>query len=248
VPGVSALTNASERRRLRRVGHKGADLLVPGNTRESFDAALEIGVDMIEFDVLSERQDGSGALLLAHDYRSAGAGRSLTLQEGLDHLAGPAFAGVEFDVDLKIPGYELRVLEALQASGLAQRSLVSSTYPESLDLLRRAEPSLRLGWSIPRARRDYTGSRLTLLPALAVLAAYRARLPGRAHGALASGRFDAIMAHWRLITPALVRAVRSGGGELYAWTVDDAGVIATLTRLGVDAIITNDPRLFEARR
>jgi len=56
------------------------------------------------------------------------------------------------------------------------------------------------------------------------------------------------MAHWRLITPALVRAVRSGGGELYAWTVDDAGVIATLTRLGVDAIITNDPRLFEARR
>jgi len=248
VPGVSALTNASERRRLRRVGHKGADLLVPGNTRESFDAALEIGVDMIEFDVLSERPDGSGGLLLAHDYRSAAARRSLTLQEGLEHLAGPAFAGVEFDVDLKIPGYELRVLDALRASGLAQRSLVSSTYRESLDLLRDADPALRLGWSIPRARRDYTAARLTLLPALAVLAAYRARLPGRAHGALASGRFDAIMAHWRLITPALVRAVRSGGGELYAWTVDDAGVIATLTRLGVDAIITNDPRLFEARR
>ena len=37
---------------LRRVGHKGADLIEPGNTRESFDAALSHGVDMIEFDVL----------------------------------------------------------------------------------------------------------------------------------------------------------------------------------------------------
>ena len=37
---------------LRRVGHKGADLIAPGNTRASFDAALEAGVDMIEFDVL----------------------------------------------------------------------------------------------------------------------------------------------------------------------------------------------------
>ncbi len=46
VPGMSAL---------RRVGHKGADLIAPGNTRESFDAALEAGVDMIEFDVLPVR-------------------------------------------------------------------------------------------------------------------------------------------------------------------------------------------------
>ena len=37
---------------MKRVGHKGADLIVPGNTPESFDAALALGVDMIEFDVL----------------------------------------------------------------------------------------------------------------------------------------------------------------------------------------------------
>ena len=40
---------------LRRVGHKGADLIAPGNTAASFDAALAAGVDMIEFDVLPER-------------------------------------------------------------------------------------------------------------------------------------------------------------------------------------------------
>jgi glycerophosphoryl diester phosphodiesterase len=52
------------------------------------------------------------------------------------------------------------------------------------------------------------------------------------------------MAHWRVATPALLRAVRDGGGELYVWTVDDARMIARLTRMGVDGIITNDPRLF----
>lgn len=199
---------------------------------------------MIEFDVLSERPDGSGRLLLAHDYGAVHAPATLTLGEGLEHLAGSDFAGIEFDVDLKIPGYEERVVAALSASGLVERSLVSSTYPESLDRVRAAEPALRLGWSIPRARRDYTAGRLTLLPALAVLAAYRRGLPARAQRALACGRFDAIMAHWRLVTPALVRAVRAGDGELYAWTVDDAQTIASLSRLGVDAIITNDPRLF----
>ena len=56
---------------LKRIGHKGADLIAPGNTRESFDAALAAGVDMIEFDVLPERREGSGRLILAHDYRDA---------------------------------------------------------------------------------------------------------------------------------------------------------------------------------
>jgi len=246
VPGVPALTAADRRPGPRRVGHKGADLLVPGNTCESFDAALAAGVDMIEFDVLCERADGSGQLLLAHDGEGLRSGRAVTLADGAAHLASPAFAGVEFDVDLKLPGYELRVLEALRQVGLAGRSLISSTYPESLDRIRAADPTVRIGWSVPRARRDYTAGWLTLLPALAVLAAYRQQLPGRASQALIAGRFDAIMAHWRLVTPALVTAVRDGGGELYAWTVDDARVISALAALGVDGIITNDPRLFDA--
>src|SRR5947199_10539884 len=100
--------------RLRRVGHKGADLIAPGNTVASFDAALAAGVHMIEFDVLSERADGTGELWLAHDYGAAARARPRppALVEGLAHLAQTTFADVELDVDLKLPGYELRVLEA----------------------------------------------------------------------------------------------------------------------------------------
>ena len=68
VPGMPAMTSPN---RSKRIGHKGADHIAPGNTFASFDAALAQGVDMIEFDVLPERLDGSGELLLAHDYVDA---------------------------------------------------------------------------------------------------------------------------------------------------------------------------------
>ena len=60
----------SRRASLIRVGHKGADHVAPGNTIESFQAALEHGVDMIEFDVLRTPE---GRLVLAHDYEDAAA-------------------------------------------------------------------------------------------------------------------------------------------------------------------------------
>jgi glycerophosphoryl diester phosphodiesterase len=205
---------------------------------------MQVGVDMIEFDVLSENLDGSGRLLLAHDYEALRAAEPLTLQEGLEHLAGSAYEGIELDVDVKIPGYGVRVVQALREYGLIERSLISGTFPDELDAMRDVEPGLRVGWSVPRARRDYTEDLLTMVPALAMLTGYRAWLPRRARAELHSGRFDAIMAHWRLVTPALVRAVAEGGGELYVWTVDDAALMAKLTAMGVDGIITNDPRLF----
>src|SRR5205085_2787693 len=67
---------------LRRVGHKGADLIAPGNTHASFDAALAAGVDMIEFDVLPDRADPA-RLVLAHDYEDAERRDPLTLEQGL---------------------------------------------------------------------------------------------------------------------------------------------------------------------
>jgi glycerophosphoryl diester phosphodiesterase len=239
---MSELTRSAA---LRRVGHKGADLIAPGNTRASFDAALAAGVDMIEFDVLPLHwpADEETPLVLAHDHEHLDDD-AMSLAEGLAHLASEAFGAVEIDVDLKLPGYELRVVEALRATGLIERALVSSQYMRSLVAIRAIEPRLRLGWSVPRARRDYTKSRLYLLPALSALAFMRRRLPRLAAAHIAEGRVDAVMAHHRLATPTLVEAVHGAGGELYVWTVDDAEQIRRLEAMGADAVITNDPRLF----
>lgn len=230
--------------RLRRVGHKGADLIAPGNTHASFDAALAAGVDMIEFDVLPER--GSDRLVLAHDFEDAATRSTHTLEEGLAHLASDAFAAVELDVDLKLPGYELKVLDALRSHGVLGRAMISSQFRSSLELIRRHEPGVRLGWSVPKVRRDPFRSRATTIPALAALGAMRAVLPRRAAAAIRSRQCDAVMAHWRLVTPRLVRSVQVAGGELYVWTVDELPRLRALEQLGVTGVITNDPRLFAA--
>jgi len=233
---------------VRRVGHKGSGHAAPGNTLASFDAALAARVDMIEFDVLPEdRDDPAGSrLLLAHDYEHLGAD-ALTLEEGLTHLADDAFAGVELDVDLKLPGYESRVLDALRAHGLVERTLVSTLFMRSLVTLRELEPALRLGWSVPRVKRDYTKNLLYAAPAYALLLHARRRLPAVAAGHIAAGRCDAVMCHYKLVTPALLEAIRGAGGELYVWAVDDARRIRSLEALGVTGVITNDPRLFDAQ-
>jgi glycerophosphoryl diester phosphodiesterase len=229
---------------LKRIGHKGADRITPGNTLESFDAALAAGVDMVEFDVLPEHPDGSGRLVLAHDFTAAARGTPLTLEQGLAHFAQDAWAGVELDVDLKLPGYERRVIDALRAYDLAGRALISTMQESSLGVVRAAAPDIRLGWSVPRVRRNYLGHPLTRLPALAAAQYARRVLPARAARAIREGRIDALMSHWALVTPRLVRAIGAAGGELYVWTVDDRERIAALDAIGVNGIITNDPRLF----
>ena len=231
-------------RATRRIGHKGADHIAPGNTLASFDAALAEGVDMIEFDVLSEHEDGTGRLLLAHDYHNAASRIPLELDEGLAHFASDAYAGVELDVDLKLPGYEDRVVAALRAHGLAERTLISTMEIESLPVIRALAPEIRLGWSVPKVRRNYLAHPATRPLALAALVWARRALPPRLAAAIRAGEIDAVMAHWSLVNPAFWATIRDAGGELYVWTVDDAKRIAELDAMGVTGIISNDPRLF----
>ena len=58
-----------------RIGHKGADAITPGNTLESFAAAVEAGVDAIEFDVLRPALGLSRRRRLARRSGRPGAGR-----------------------------------------------------------------------------------------------------------------------------------------------------------------------------
>ena len=231
-------------RATRRIGHKGADHIAPGNTLASFDAGLAEGVDMIEFDVLSEHRDGTGRLLLAHDYADAARRTPLELDDGLAHFASDAYAGVELDVDLKLPGYEERVITALRRHGLAGRTLISTMEVASLRTVRALAPEIRLGWSVPKVRRNYLAHPATRPLAWLAIAYGRRALPRKLAAAVRAGEIEAVMAHWALVTPSFWAAIRDAGGELYVWTVDDPRRIAELEAMGVTGIISNDPRLF----
>jgi glycerophosphoryl diester phosphodiesterase len=196
---------------------------------------------MIEFDLLRRRD---GRIVLAHDPEDARCRTPLTLDEGLDLLAGERFAGVELDVDLKRAGYEREVLEALRSRGLIERTLISTMEEESLPVVRELEPGVRLGWSVPKMRRNPLSHPVT--KPFALIGAYelRRRIAKRVAARLRAGEIDAVMAHYAVVDRRLVRVVREAGGELYVWTVDEPRRIERLERLGVTGIISNDPRLF----
>jgi len=71
-----------------RIGHGGASALAPANTLESFDAAVSVGIDMVEFDVREFR----GELVLAHTLFDARRPGVVRLHDALAHLAGRRFA------------------------------------------------------------------------------------------------------------------------------------------------------------
>ncbi len=221
-----------------RVGHKGADALAPGNTLASFDAAIAAGVDMIEFDVLASR-DGS-ELYVAHDYAALDPRRPLTLAAALEHLSTPPFAAIRLQLDIKRRGCEQSVLAALERSASTERAFISTGIWSVLERLRSLAPALAIGWTVP----EIPGVSGTPLITPTIGRVYRAMLPARVAARIRAGAIDALVPHWSLVTRGLVDAVGGAGGELYAWTVDDAGEIARLRALGVTGVITNDPRLF----
>src|SRR5919197_6241871 len=148
--------------RLKRIGHKGADSIRPGNTLESFEAAVAAGVEMIELDVLRPRAEfsdggdwrraaagpvlpGAPPLLVAHDWGDAARREPLTLGEVLDAFTRPPLDQVEIDCDLKIAGREDEVVAALGERGLLERASISTMEVSSLRVLRGLEDDLRLG-------------------------------------------------------------------------------------------------------
>jgi glycerophosphoryl diester phosphodiesterase len=209
-----------------RIGHGGASALARANTLASFDAALDVGIDMVEFDVRA----WDGELVLAHTILHARRGGNLRLHEALSHLAGRRFSGVELNVDLKHFGCERALLDHLGRAALLDRTLISSQVPDVLDRVRALEPRPRLGISI--------GGRL---------ARWSHRWRDWRTVALAgihSGRWDALMAQHKLVDGGLLHDVNDRGGRLYAWTVNERAGIARLQALGVHGIATADPRLF----
>lgn len=226
---------------MKRIGHKGADVIAPGNTLASFRAAVEIGVDMIEFDVLRMHD---GELVVAHDYHDAEGRDPLSLANALDAFTGPPLDRVDLDCDLKLPGGEDRLAGALRDRDLLDRTMVSTMEISSLRRLREIEPALRLGWTYPKVTRDWDGKRWAR-PAVAVaLVLMRRRLPGLAADTIPSLGVQALWVYWPLVTRSLVETARAAGVEVFAWTVDDPGRMRALRALGVDGICTNDPRLF----
>ncbi len=228
------------------LAHRGASRVAPENTRAAFRIALEEGADGFELDVRFSR-DGVPVVIHDADLRRTtnGAGRveeqTAAALRALDAGAwfDPRFAGeriptleevletfgdsVRYNIELK--AFTLRdlrripaVVERVRRSGLAERVLLSSFNPLALRWAWRLAPEIPRGLLVPI-------SPLPLRRAwLAFLAPHQARhLP------------------FPLINEQVVRWCRRRGYAVVAWTVNAPEEMRRLIRLGVEAIITDEP-------
>jgi glycerophosphoryl diester phosphodiesterase len=221
-----------------RVGHRGAAALAPENTLASFETAIAHGVDAIEFDVLAL---ADGPLVLGHSLAEVGP-EPPTLDEALAFLAA---SGVGVHVDLKLTTRLDEVADALHRHELVGRAVVSSFHLPSVRAIAAAAPDVRIGFTYPEDRYGVSRRR-ALQPAirlgtLAMRRAFAARVPAM----LARAGASALMLHHQVVSAAAVARAHEAGAAVWAWTVDDPEALARLETAGVDAVISNDPRIFE---
>ena len=220
-----------------RIGHRGAAALAPENTLAAFEAAIEIGVDGIEFDVVA----GARGLEVAHGPGTQGAP---VLDEALSYFAT---TGVALQVDLKGVGREAELVQALRRHGLCDRVLVSSFRPASLLAIAALAPELPRAFTYPEDRLGLSRRRPCSFAIRGGLAAMRAALPPRIVSFVDRADASAATLHHQLVTRRTIDVCHARGLAVWAWTVNDPATAASLVEAGVDAIITDDPRIFRGR-
>ena len=151
---------------------------------------------------------------------------------------------MRIDLDLKVAGREDEIAAALRERDLFGRAMVSGMEVSGLRWLAANEPELELGWTIPRLTQDWSRKPGVALLVPAWKAVTQRRLPRIAEQGAAKLGAWAIWVYHPLITKRLVTVAKRSAISVVAWTVDDTTRMGELVAIGVDGIVTNDPRLF----
>lgn len=217
------------------ISHAACAGHAPENTLAGVRAALELGVDAIEVDV---HVTADGIPVLMHDptvdrtTNGRGSVASLTLEQirALDAGGEPvptlaealelARSGALLIAEIKAPGIEGAVAEAVRRAGALAEVMVWSFFPHVLTAMREAEPRLPCALLL-------TGEAL-------------ARWSEMRELAVRLGAQGVSVFHQGLEAP-IVRGARRSALAVYAWTADSGPEIERLLALGVDGIVSNYP-------
>ncbi len=223
------------------VAHRGSSLAAPENSMSAIQLAIEQGSDWIELDVRATRDQ---QLVLLHDrdlLRLAGERRAVwqmtlaelqqldlgswfspefagepivTLEQAVAALNGRALLYLEIKPAAASPELPQLVVDELRRLDFMDQTLIISLYPAVLEEVRQLAPEARTGLIVHSMVGDFLRLDVDVLAVRAAIA-----------------------------SPLLLSQARSQGKELHVWTVNEAEQMANFIDLGVDAIITDDPKL-----
>jgi glycerophosphoryl diester phosphodiesterase len=218
---------------LLKIGHRGARTYDIENTLESFEKAIELGANAIEFDV---RKSADSELVISHDdnlkkvfgkdvnisqstaeeLKKLTENRIATLREALLFLDGKV---EKILVELKEPGYELQALEEIRKQKLQDRVIIVSFHAESLSMVRELDKETETGLVYAKIKRP-------IETALNLNAQYLVPLYRFVH------RRDVMKAH-------------KDNLKVIVWTINSRKDVEVYIAKDVDGIATDKPALFK---
>ncbi len=231
------------------IAHRGASGAAPENTVAAFEAAVRDGADWIELDV---QENAEGTVVVQHDsdfMRAAGVDlkvwsataadlavidvgswfdprfsdqRVPTLSQVLELLKGKAGVVIELKYYGHEQDLEQRVVEIVEAAGMAAEVSVMSLEYAGAARTRALRPAWRVG----------------------VLSTVSA-------GDLTRLDVDFLALNGAAATPLMIRKAHKKGMDVYVWTVNDPIQMSVMMSRGVDGVITDEPaharRVLQAR-
>jgi len=248
------------------IAHRGASALAPEHTLAAYEQALHDGADGWECDV---RMTMDGHLVCVHDRklhrtsngRGAVARQELVELQRLDFVSwkpGWAHPASRLCVDRGVLTLH-RLLEFFVDCGSPLRLLIETKHPSRyrghveyalVSLLRRfGLQSPPKGSESPVVVMSQSPSALRrirlLAPRLPTVQLFVAIPPRPRSGIAAAGGVAPIVGPWLgalRYRPDYVARAHGEGKQVFVWPVDKPADVAEMARLGVDAVITNQPK------
>ena len=235
------------------IAHRGASMYAPENTLTALRRARALGAEWVELDA---RLTHDGEVVIFHDDDLSRVGSRLDKVEDMDfadlhqvdvgswfnkqfaaeriptltqYLQCAAELGLGINIDLK--GTEARATSLVQAvaqqlkrdwSSTLPLPLVSSESEVCLYAVKQYLGHCWRGYILPVWREDW-------------------------HERLSTFHCVSLHIHHRELTPERVYAVKAAGFNLLAYTVNDPLLARSLLSMGVDALFSDDPLLFQKR-
>ncbi len=219
------------------IGHRGAAGYEPENTLLSFRKAIDLKVDMIEFDVQLCK---SGEAVVIHDYSlertttgrgfvadktlselqelDAGKDQKIpTLKESLQAIGNKAKVNIELKG--KSPSVETgRIVNSFIEKGiiLLENIVFSSFMIEELRIIRKLLPDARVALLFEE-------------------------LPGDFYEIAAELKASSINLNFEFLTKDIVEEIHIRGHQVYAYTVNNPADKARMKTWSVDGIFTDFP-------
>lgn len=222
------------------IAHRGASKLAPENTLAAIAKARELNADGIECDV---RLTADGIPVLFHDetlerlfgnriplsgctladlaYIAHGPQEIPTLEQAMEEAKNFSVINIELKNNSRWNGKLVKGVAPIIKRYPAEKIIISSFNPVALGRARRQMSKIRRGLIIGSGRMGIK----SLLVWKKVLGLYSIHL------------------NRQLAGPKWIEPLKAAGLKIFIWTVDDPDDIKTLTKLGVDGVITNVPDL-----